>query len=110
MKLVLIITQKENEKNLEEAFVSRKYSLTKWESRGGFLKKKNYTFCLGVEDEKVENVLEIVKETCRTKEEMVGPMPAISGLSGETLAESSTKIKVGGATCFILDIEKVLRV
>ena len=48
MKLAIIITQKEDSKKLEEALVDKNYQLTKLDSAGGFLKKKNYTFLVGI--------------------------------------------------------------
>lgn len=112
MKLVVIVTHKDKEKELEKELVSKNLPLTRLESRGGFLKQKNSTFLLGVEENKVEEIMEVVKQVCKTKEELVAaPAPAIPDPGEASLPlNGSTKIKVGGATVFVADIDKFMKV
>jgi uncharacterized protein YaaQ len=110
MKLAIIIVQKEDSRKLEDALIFGKYQLTRFESFGGFLKKKNSTFFVGVEDEKLEKLLDLIKKTCRTRKEMVtSAMPFTPGL-GETLITDGTKIQIGGAIIFVMEVEKLIKV
>ncbi len=111
MKLVVIVTHKENEKELEEVLVKKNLPLTRLDSRGGFLKQKNTTFILGVEEEKIDEIMGIVKKVCKTKEEfMAAPATAVPDPGDGLPLNSSTKVKVGGATVFVADVDKFLKV
>ena len=109
MKLVIIITQKEDVKKLEEALTSNKYQLTKLDSSGGYLKKKNYTFLVGISDEKLEKLLILVKEICKKRKEVVTTPDFGEGL-GETLITNGAKIQEGGATVFVLEVSEFMKV
>ena len=78
MKLVVIVTNKANEKDLEETLVKKNLPLTRLDSRGGFLKQKNTTFILGVDEDKIDEIMKIVKKVCKTEEEFVaGPASGV---------------------------------
>lgn len=109
MKLVLIITQKADSKKLEEILVEKEFQLTRFEGTGGYLKKKNSTFFVGTEDEKVELLIGLVKKTCQVRKEVVTAPSLGTGL-GESLITNGTKIQTGGATIFIMDVEKFLKI
>lgn len=110
MKLLIIITQKEDSKKLEQALISQKFQLTRLDSFGGFLQKKNATYLLGVENDKVEDVLSLVKKSCKSKEEIVSaPVSQALGLGEIVPQAGTTKITVGGAIVFILSCEKVIK-
>jgi len=111
MKLVIIITHQENSKNLEEVLVKKKFQFTKLETIGGFLRKENITYLVGTEDKNTESVLEIVKKTCKSSEEIVESPWIIDGQLGEmVIPESQTKVKVGGATVFVVKTEKFVKI
>lgn len=109
MKLAIIITQKEDSKKLEEALVDKNYQLTKLDSAGGFLKKKNYTFLVGIDDNNLDNLLELVKSICKKRKEVI-TTPDYSNVLGETLITGGTKVQEGGATIFITDVAKFMKV
>lgn len=111
MKLVIIITHKENSKRLEEKLVKKNFQFTKLETIGGFLGKRNITYLLGIEDQKVDFILEIIKKTCKTHEEVVGSPWFTTGQPGEVLIPNGrTKITVGGATVFVVKADKFAKV
>ena len=109
MKLVIIVTQKEDSKKLEEALVENKYQLTKLDSSGGFLKKKNYTFLVGINDEKLDSLLELVGNICKKRKEVI-TAPDFGDTLGETLITNSAKVQEGGATIFVTEISKFMKV
>lgn len=110
MKLLLIITHEESAHDVQDALVKKKYSLTEFESKGGFLKKKNVTFLTAVKDEKVDEVVKIVKKHAKTKEEAISA-PLFSGMDVEGMLSSSATatITVGGATIFVLPLDKMIK-
>jgi uncharacterized protein YaaQ len=110
MKLLFIITQKEDSRKLEQALIFDKFQLTRFDSFGGFLQKKNTTYLVGVEDEKVNKVLDLVKKNCKSKEEVVTPPVAQTLGLGEVVPQvGATKITVGGAIVFIISCDKVVK-
>ncbi len=111
MKLLVIITPKENTKKLKSELVAGNFSLTKLTSEGGFLEKKNTTFLVGVEDGKIDKVLEIIKKNCETKEKVISaPAYMTHGMESGMNVDEATKIRIGGATIFIVNIEKMVKI
>lgn len=108
MKLIIIIVPKEDSKKLEETLVENKYQLTRFEGLGGYLKKKNFTFFIGVNNEKVEDVLKLIEKTCKKRKEVVTTSDLGEGL-GETLITSGAKVQSGGATVFIIEVNKFFK-
>ena len=67
MKLVLAIVQDEDSKSLNEAFTKNGVRSTRLTSTGGFMRSGNSTFIIGIEDNKVEAVIDIIEEVCSTR-------------------------------------------
>ncbi len=109
MKLVIIITQKEDSKKLGDVLVENKYQLTKLDSSGGFLKKKNYTFLVGIDDNKLDNLLELIEKICRKRKEII-TAPDFGGALGETLITNGAKVQEGGAIVFVTEVSKFMKV
>ena len=111
MKMIFAIVRKEDEGYVIERLNKEKISITKLSSTGGFLRKGNATLMIGTEDEKVDTVLEIIKEECsRRKEVMITPSYS-AGSKGPVLgyAAPPVTIDVGGATVFIVNVEQFLK-
>ena len=104
MKLLITIVHQEDAENLINELIQKKYPLTKMESSGGFLKGKNITILIAVDDKKVKDVLKVIKENCNERTEYITPAPAVAD-PGEFLMPTPVKIQVGGATVFIIKIE-----
>lgn len=61
MKLIVAIVKEEQAGKAIEALMASEYRATRINTAGGFLKKGNATVLVGVDDEKVEEVLGIMK-------------------------------------------------
>lgn len=105
MKLVIAIVQKEDSNKLQREFVKNNIRATKLATTGGFLSEGNTTFLVGVEDEKVQDVLDIVKGQSEAREEFMQPSMATTGYEISQLV----KITVGGATCFVVPVDQFER-
>lgn len=105
MKLVIAIVQDKDSNRLSEALVKSNYRATKLASTGGFLKAGNTTFMIGVEDDQVSDVLEIIKKNCQQRDSLVAPVSPIAG-SVNSYVPSPVEVKVGGATVFVVPIEQ----
>lgn len=108
MKLVIAIVQNQDSKRLSDQFVEKGVRATKLSSTGGFLRAGNTTFLIGALDEDVENVLHIIEDNCSTREQkMVNPPSYDFTLESELTFP--VDVEVGGATVFVLPIEKFLQ-
>ncbi len=75
---------------------------------GGFLREGNSTILIGVEDEQMDAVLSIIRENCQSRKQFVNPLPPIME-PGELYMPAPVEIEVGGATVFVLDVERFER-
>ena len=108
MKLIVAIVHNEDAGVLVDALLEREYRATRLHSSGGFLKQSNATIIVGVEDDQVEAVIEIVRATCTSRTQMVNPMPPIME-PGEFFMPYPLEVEVGGATVFVLPVERFER-
>ncbi|MBN2285505.1 MAG: cyclic-di-AMP receptor [Tissierellales bacterium] len=106
MKLVIAVIQDEDAGKVSNRLRDEDFGLTKLASTGGFLSAGNTTLLIGVEENQVDQVLEIVKENCKTRKRMTtASMPsaytAASGYIPRTI-----EVLVGGATVFVVDVDR----
>jgi uncharacterized protein YaaQ len=109
VKLVVAIVHNEDAGALVDALLDREYRATRLHSSGGFLKQSNATIIVGVEDGQVEDVLAIVRENCTSRTQVVNPMPPIME-PGEFFMPYPLEVEVGGATVFVLPVERFERI
>lgn len=108
MKLVVAIVHHEDAGALVDALLDREFRATRLASSGGFLKQSNATVILGVEDDAVDEVIEIVREACHARTQTVNPMPPIME-PGEFFMPYPLEVEVGGATVFVLPVDRYER-
>lgn len=65
MKLVMSIVRDQDAGRVIDALIGREYRATRINTAGGFLKRGNATLLVGVDDEQVDDVIQIVQDTCR---------------------------------------------
>ncbi len=105
MKLIVAIVQNQDSKSLSDQFVEKGIRATKLSSTGGFLRAGNTTFLIGTTDDQIDNVLGIIEDNCSTREQkMVNPPSYDFTLESEL--SFPVDVEVGGATVFVLPIEK----
>ena len=108
MKLVTAIVHSEDASTLVDALLEKEYRATRVNSSGGFLKQGNATILVGVEDDKVDAVLEIISANCHARKQFVNPMPPIME-PGEFYMPYPVEVEVGGATVFVIPVERFER-
>lgn len=108
MKLVVAIVHGEDAGPLVDALVKREFRATRLHSSGGFLKQANATIMLGVEDDRVDDVIAIVSDQCHARTQVVNPMPPIME-PGEFYLPYPVEVEMGGATVFVLPVERFER-
>jgi uncharacterized protein YaaQ len=108
VKLVVAIVHNEDAGALVDALLEREHRATRLHSSGGFLKQSNATIVVGVDDDRVDEVIDIVRENCTSRTQIVNPMPPIME-PGEFFMPYPLEVEVGGATVFVLPVERFER-
>lgn len=111
MKMIFAIVRKEDEGFVIERLNKEKISVTKLSSTGGFLRKGNATLMIGTEDEQVDTVLQIMKEECSRRQEVM-ISPTYSASSRDSVMgypSSQITVEAGGATVFIVNVEQFIK-
>ena len=109
MKLLIAIVQGEDAPGLIDALIDSGYpGPTRINSAGGFLKQGNATLFLGVDQQRVNEVLRIIRENCHTRTQFINPLPPIME-PGEFYMPYPVEVQVGGATVFTMDVDQYER-
>ncbi|MCR4398782.1 MAG: cyclic-di-AMP receptor [Firmicutes bacterium] len=109
MKLIISVVQDKDVGRLLDSLVRRGYQTTKLASTGGFLRQGNTTLLIGVPDDRVDDAVGIIEQTCRSRTEILSPVAAPSG-PAEAYIPYPVEVRVGGATLFVLDVEQFRKV
>ena len=108
MKLLISIVNRNDVDSLLDALVSGGYRATIISTTGGFLREGNATLLIGVADDSVAAVLEIIKANCPAHTRHVSPWPpAVEG--GKLRFLLPVEVQVGGAVVFIANMERFER-
>lgn len=94
MKMIIAIVQDKFIDDLMDRFLDEKIYVTKISTSGGFFKSGNTTLLLGCEEERLDDIDKIFREITRT----------------EVLESDLGNFNVSGATIFVMDVEKSLRI
>ncbi|MDD2447218.1 MAG: cyclic-di-AMP receptor [Tissierellia bacterium] len=108
MKLIIAIVQDQDSPSLVQDLTNKEYRVTKLASTGGFLKAGNTTLLIGVEDNQVDEVTQIIEDNCKTRDFTTSLLSVTT--PGDTYMPYPLLVKVGGASVFVIDVEKYLRV
>lgn len=94
MKLIIAIIQDEYINKVIKALMGKKIRTTKLSSTGGFLKAGNTTLLIGVEEHRLEQVIELIRAECTSTK----------------VKNGNDEITVGGANLFIVDIDQYVKI
>ena len=108
MKLILAIIHNEDAGALVDGLLEKEYRATRLHSSGGFLKQSNATILVGVDESSVEDVMSIIRANCKARTQVVNPMPPIME-PGEFFMPYPLEVEVGGATVFVLPVDRFER-
>lgn len=106
MKLIIAIVNKDDSGSVAAAVTKAGFSMTKLATTGGFLLSGNTTFLLGIEDDKVDEAIEVIKTHAKKRTGVVSS----TAIGVPTMAAVPMEVTVGGATIFVTDIERFEKV
>jgi uncharacterized protein YaaQ len=64
VKLIIAILKHEDTENVSNALVAAHFRVTQIASTGGFLRRGSTTFMIGLDGEKVDDAVDIIRKTC----------------------------------------------
>jgi uncharacterized protein YaaQ len=105
VKLVIAVVQDKDQRKVTDALLEGGYKFTNIASTGGLLREGNVTFLIGVEEDQVDDVIEIIGTHSKTREQLVNIFPPTIEPIG-TCIPSPVKVQVGGATVFVVNVER----
>jgi uncharacterized protein YaaQ len=111
MKLLIIIVQDADAKQLRDALSNDRIPFTKLASTGGFLRQGVCTFVSGVADHQVQQVKQIVDQNSRKRTVPVPPRTSVEATAtpDSFLNRDPPKVDLGGATVFELKVEEFVK-
>jgi uncharacterized protein YaaQ len=102
MKLIAAMVQDEDVEDLLNALVEVGCRATKIQATGGFLRGSNNVVLIGVDANKVDTVLGVIRQHCHSRKQVVHPKDA-------PFLNEPVEVEIGGAVLFVWDVEKYER-
>ena len=106
MKLIIAIMSNDDSPAVSSALTNENYSVTRLATTGGFLRAGNTTLLVGCEDDRVDHAIEVIGEYSRRRTEIV---PSTASYDIGRYASFPVEVQVGGATIFVVDVEKFIK-
>lgn len=108
MKLLLAIVQDADSAGLIRKLSEQGFEVTKLASTGGFLREGNTTLMLGVQEERLAELKDLIAHNCRSRTRLATPNVPM-GEQGEGLVATPVEVPVGGAVLFVLDVAEFVK-
>ncbi len=106
MKLILAIVSNDDSSSVSNALTKENFQVTRLATTGGFLRAGNTTLIIGTEDDLVEKCIALIGEESKRRTEIV---PSTASYDIGRYASFPIEVQVGGATIFVLDVEKFMK-
>ncbi len=108
MKLIIAIVQDEDAHRVTSVLMDEGFSVTKLATTGGFLRAGNTTLLVGVEEEHVDHAVSLIENVCKSRKIVSTSTSPISATTG-VYVPYPMEVTVGGATIFVVDVEKFIK-
>lgn len=99
-KLVIAVLQGDDYPEVVKALNDKGFYVTLLNSSGGFLKKRNMTVMIGLEEERLEEALTILKTHAGERAETTFHTGEMS------MAATPVRVRKGGVTFFVVNVER----
>ena len=107
MKLIVAVINKEDSSDLIRQLNKANFMSTKLATTGGFLRAGNITLLIGTEEERVDECLDIMRKCCSQHKQLINP--ASLNYADQMFSPSPVSVTIGGATVFVLDIDRFIK-
>lgn len=103
MKLIYAIVNNDDSRAVSSSLTKEGFQATKLASTGGFLLAGNTTFLICSDDDKVDEIIEIIRQHSRRRSQYV---PSSTSYGVGSYTSFPVEVSVGGATIFVTNIER----
>ena len=103
MKMVLAIINYDDAQDVISSLMKAGFSITKLATTGGFLKAGNVTILVGLDESRLDECFDIIREHSSTRKQII---PTTAELGMGFVPSAPVQVDVGGATVFVLDVER----
>jgi uncharacterized protein YaaQ len=107
MKMIMAIVNSDDSNAVVQNLMKSHFSATRLASSGGFLRAGNVTILVGVEDDKVQEVIDIIQKYSKSRRQMI---PTAAEVGMNFYPTMPVEIMVGGATIFVLNVDRFEKV
>ncbi len=107
MKLILAIVSNNDGAAVQSSLTKAGFQVTKLATTGGFLMAGNTTLISGVEDDKVQEAIDIIGTHSSKRTQIT---PANTQIDPGICAPYPVEVSVGGATIFVLNVDRFEKV
>ena len=105
-KLIIAVLQGDDYADTVDELNRSGFFATVLSSTGGFLKKKSVTVMIGVEEEKMQRVLDILKQCAGRRQQMTySDLSMSAGGPNPSIPMMPVHLSVGGVVAFILNLD-----
>ena len=103
MKMLMAVVSGDDSNAVSAALTKARFSVTKLATTGGFLMSGNTTFLIGVDDDKVSEVIDIIAKHSKKRKQMVS---SSAGYGMGSYTPFPVEVTVGGATIIVTDVQR----
>ncbi len=107
MKMIMAVVSGDDSNAVSAALTKARFSVTKLATTGGFLMSGNTTFLIGVDDDKVSEVIDIIAKHSKKRKQMV---PSAGMMDVGMYSAFPVEVTVGGAIVFVMNVERFEKV
>lgn len=109
MKLVMAIVHDEDAFHILDLLIEKGFGVTKLASTGGFLRAGTTTLISGVEEGRIQELIDIIEQKCKSRKQITSVNATHMNVS-ESYVPYPVEVTVGGATIFVLNVEEFKKV
>ena len=107
MKVLIAILNADDASAVIQNLMKEGYSVTRLSTTGGFLRAGNVTILIGVKDDRVQAVIDIIGKYSKSRKQVI---PTTSEAGINFYPSMPVEVTVGGATIFVLNVERFEKV
>ncbi len=105
MKLIIAIVHSDDAQAVIAEISRAGFSATKLSTTGGFMRAGNTTLLIGVEEAQVDEVIALIGKKAHSHKQIVSS----SAASESAVKSVPLEVNVGGATIFVVDVDKFVK-
>jgi uncharacterized protein YaaQ len=106
MKLIIAVINHDDAGAVTQSLTKNGFSSTRLSTTGGFLMAGNVTLLIGVDEEKVQTVIDLIHKESHSRKQYISNS---TGLGMNYYTTMPMEVTVGGATIFVVDVERFER-